>query len=272
MRQKLLVTGWAPQWGFSDPAPGELGEFGGDKIFQGGDHAGVYLRIGDHSCSAIHLFFACFKLGFDQGDDTAADAEEPWDRRQDQSQADEGAVGHRDIEGRGVWGELIEGEAPGVGAFPRDDPRILSEFPGQLSVSHIHGMDGGCAVLEQAIGETSGAGTQVDALTGVDRNGEMLQGVFEFVAASGNVTIPAEQFDRVTVADPIAGFFGGVPVDPDLSGHDGTLGLRTGFAKTAVHQGLIDTGLQLSRESARAGLLRQSPIAGHAVPVWDRLL
>jgi hypothetical protein len=35
---------------------------------------------------------------------------------------------------------------------------------------------------------------------------------------------------------------------------------------------LIDTGLQLSRESARAGLLRQSPIAGHAVPVWDRLL
>ena len=112
-------------------------------------------------------------------------------------------------------------------------------------MSHIHGMDGGCAVLEETISESSGAGAQVDALTGVDRNGEMLQGVFEFVAASGNVTIPAEQFDRVTVADPIAGFFGGVPVDSNLSGHDGTLGLRTGFAKTAVHQGLIDTGLQL---------------------------
>lgn len=89
----------------------------------------------------------------------------------------------------------------------------------------------------------------------------MLQGVFELVAASRNVPIPAEQLDCVTVADPIAGFFGGVTVDSDLSGHDGTLGLRTGFAKTAVHQSLIDAGLQVLEESARVEVLRQSPIA-----------
>lgn len=112
-------------------------------------------------------------------------------------------------------------------------------------MSHIHGMDGGCAVLEQAIGESSGTGAQVDALTGVDRNGEMVQGMLEFVAASGNIPIPAEQLDSVTVADPITGFFGGVPVDSDLSSHDRSLGLRTRFAKTAVHQGLIDASLQV---------------------------
>ena len=113
-------------------------------------------------------------------------------------------------------------------------------------MSHIHGMDGGCAVLEQAIGESSGTGAQVDALTGVDRNGEMVQGMLEFVAASGNIPIPAEQLDGVTVADPITRFLCGVSVDSDLSGHDGSLGLRTRFAKTAVHQGLIDASLQVS--------------------------
>ena len=229
------------------------------------------LRIGDHSGSAIHLLFACLKLGFDQGDDAAADAEKAWNGRQDQSKADERAVGHRDIEWRGVGRELIEGQAPGVGAFPHNDPGVLSEFPGQLSVSYIHGVDGSCAVLEQAIGESSGAGTQVDTLTGVDREGEMLEPVLELVAASGNVPIPAEQLNSVTLADPIAGFFGRVTVDADLSGHDGTLGLRTGFAKTSVHQNLIDAGLQMLTESARAGVLRQSSIVWRDQLLWDRL-
>ena len=139
-------------------------------------------------------------------------------------------------------------------------------------MSHIHGMDGGCAVLEQAIGESSGAGAQIDALKGADRNAEMLQSVFELVAASGNIPIPAEQLDGVALANPIAGFFGRVPVDSDLSGHDGSLGLRTRFAKTAVHQGLIDASLQVSWESACAGGLRQSPIAEHVLPIMENLL
>ena len=138
-------------------------------------------------------------------------------------------------------------------------------------MSHIHGMDGGCAVLEETISESSGAGAQVDALTGVDRNGEMLQSVFELVAASGNIPIPAEQLDGVTVADPITRFLCGVSVDSDLSGHDGSLGLRTRFAETAVHQALIDAGLQVSWESACAGGLRQSSIAEHNESPWDRL-
>ena len=99
----------------------------------------------------------------------------------------------------------------------------------------------------------------------------MLERVLELVAASRNVSIPAEQLDRVTVADPVAGFFGRVTVDADLSSHDGTLGLRTGFAKTAVHQNLIDAGLQMLTESARAGVLRQSSIAGRDQLLWDRL-
>jgi hypothetical protein len=53
-------------------------------------------------------------------------------------------------------------------------------------------MDGGCAVLEKTISKSSGAGAQVDTPTGLDRNGEMLQGVFELVTASGNIPIPAE--------------------------------------------------------------------------------
>ena len=88
------------------------------------------LRIGDHSSSAIYIFLACFKLGFDQGDDDAADSEKTRDGRQDQAQAYEGAVGHRDIELRGRGSELIGGQAPGVSAFQRHDPRVLSEFPG----------------------------------------------------------------------------------------------------------------------------------------------
>lgn len=130
VRQKLLVPGWAPQGRFGDPAPGQHGEIRGDEAFQTGDHAGMDLRIGDHSSSAIYIFLACFKLGFDQGDDNAADSEKTRDGRQDQSQAYEGAVGHRDIELRGRGSELIGSQAPGVSAFQRHDPRILPEFPG----------------------------------------------------------------------------------------------------------------------------------------------
>lgn len=116
-------------------------------------------------------------------------------------------------------------------------------------------------MLQQTIGEPSGAGAQVDASGAGDRETEMVESVFQFVTTSGNVAIAGKQLDRIALADPVARLLGGVSVDPDLSGHDGALGLRAGFAETAVYQCLIDAGLQRWTDPATVSVRRQSPIA-----------
>lgn len=182
MSQKLLVSGGAAQGRFSDPTPSQRGEFGGDKGFQRSDDARVDLGIGDDTRSAIDLLLTGLELGFDQRNNAAADPQKSGDGWQDELQADEGTVGHSDVQwSRGS--EVIEGQAPCVGSFQDDHPGVLPEFPRQLSMTDIDRMHRGRSVLEKAVGETSGASTEIDALETLHGQGEVLQCVLKLVAA-----------------------------------------------------------------------------------------
>ena len=69
----------------------------------------------------------------------------------------------------------------------------------------------------------------------------MFQRVLKLMTATADKFVRAEQFDDISLADGIAGFFGGMAVDADLSGHDGALGLLTTLTKTTFNQSLIQT-------------------------------
>lgn len=69
----------------------------------------------------------------------------------------------------------------------------------------------------------------------------MGEGVFQFVAAAAHVAIIGDQFDAITLPHVIAGFAGGLLIEPDLARHDGPLRLGTGFAQPAIHQRLVKT-------------------------------
>jgi len=142
----------------------------------------VDLGIGDDTRSSIDLLLAGLELGFDQRDNAAADPQKSGDGWQDESQADEGTVGHGDVQ-RSRGSEVIEGQAPCVGSFQDDDSGVLAEFPRQLTVTDIDRMHGGRTVLEKAVGETSGAGAEIDALETLHGQGEVLQCVLKLVAA-----------------------------------------------------------------------------------------
>ena len=95
-------------------------------------------------------------------------------------------------------------------------------------------------MLQEAVGEATGAGPEVDASVSPDIESEVPEGVLELVASSRHVTVASVQFQPVAFADPVAGLAGRVPVDPHLSGHDGPLGLGARLAEAPVHEGLVD--------------------------------
>src|SRR5882672_6825426 len=65
--------------------------------------------------------------------------------------------------------------------------------------------------------------------------------MLQLVAATADEFVGTEQFDDVGLPDGVAGFFGGVAIDANLSGHDGAFGLFTALAKATFDQNLIQT-------------------------------
>lgn len=134
------------------------------------------------------------------------------------------------------------GQLPGIGPFEDGDARILSEFPGELAVADVDGVNGSRAVLEEAIGETAGAGAQIKRAGTGHRQDEVKQGMLQFVAAPGHEPFRGDQFQVGIGGGGIAGFAGGLPIDPDLPGEDGGLGLGTGRAEAALDKALVQAG------------------------------
>jgi hypothetical protein len=106
-------------------------------------------------------------------------------------------------------------------------------------VADIHGEDARGTMLQQAIGESSGRGTQVDRIQTIRVEGKMAQGVFELMPAAADIFVAGCDLQNIPIPYPIAGFAGGLAVDPDLPGHDGTLRLLAALRQAALVQGDI---------------------------------
>ena len=84
-----------------------------------------------------------------------------------------------------------------VRLFQSDDARIVTNFPGQLSVTDIHGEDLPGALLKQAVRETSGRSPNVKACPPFTKDPEVRDCALEFCSAATNVTAAGRNGDLV---------------------------------------------------------------------------
>ena len=76
-----------------------------------------------------------------------------------------------------------------VGALQIDHPRVLGKRAGQLTKACLHRVNQRRAVLDQAIGESAGAGSSVDAYAALHRDAEIADGAFQLISALAHVTL-----------------------------------------------------------------------------------
>ena len=148
----------------------------------------------------------------------------------------------------GRWVELAGGEEAGVGSLEEGDAGIGAELVVDLAVAGVDGEDGGGAVLEHAVGEAAGGGSDVGAGEAGDGDGPGGEGGFELEAAAGDVAeVVAEEADDGGVVDEGAGlgglsaFFETLLVDEDAAGEDEGLGALAGGGEGTVNEELVET-------------------------------
>jgi hypothetical protein len=128
----------------------------------------------------------------------------------------------------------------------------VAELLGDLAPASVDGEDAGGAVLQHAVGEAPGAGTDVDAREAGEVDGPVAKGFFELEAAAADVTeIVAEETDGGVGGDGGAGLVDALLVDQDAAGEDKSLGAFAGGDEGAIDQQLVETELGGAR--GRAG-------------------
>jgi hypothetical protein len=146
---------------------------------------------------------------------------------------------------------------------------ILAQFPGELAVADIHGINLFGPRLQQTIGKAAGGRAQIHGGLARDRELKMLEGVFEFVAAATDVFLRRGERELIRGGDGIARFPGGVAVDERLAGHDGALGLFAAFTNAAIDQGLINPNHARSVAGTTGKITRRSGTCQRAVAFPD---
>ena len=216
---------------------------GGDAV--DGELAGFF---GAHDAAFSDVLAAGLKLRLDEQDKLALPGglrrgERGEDGGQDERGGDEGDV-HGDQANR-LGGERVRLEQAGVGALHEGDAGVAAERVGDLAVAGVDGKDAGRAVLEEAVGEASGGGADVQAGEVLDGDRPVGEGAFELQAAAADVAeVVAEQAedgvggDRGSrLVDALDGFFRGA--DQDASGEDEGLGAFAGLGVSSVNEEFI---------------------------------
>lgn len=114
-----------------------------------------------------NIFALQFELGLDEGNDASLLVQNPHHGREDFGQGNEGKVHDRQAD---FLADVVRFHVAGVELFFDDHPGIGAQFPDQLVGAHVHRVNPGRAALEEAIGESAGGSTDVDAgpATGID--------------------------------------------------------------------------------------------------------
>ena len=186
-----------------------------------------------------------FELGFDEDGHASAGAQPLHAGGQDEGQGDEGHVPDHQIDG---FGDEFRRCGAQIDAFEVDDAGIGAQFFVQLVFAHVHGVDAGGAVLQEAVGEAAGAGPGVQTDEAGHVELEVFQDGQQLVGAAADIALLFQQDE-----DRIFGIgmprlvhlerrragrqaFGG---EGDLAGHDEAAGLFTAFGKPLLmHEGI----------------------------------
>ena len=126
------------------------------KVLQ---HLQVHGRVPNNALLA-NLFPAGLELWLNQTGNFAALSQKTVKGRENQLEGNKGDVDRCKIQ---FIRNLLSGQIPCVGALHTDHALIIAQLPIQLAIANIHGIDLLCAVLQHAIRESPGGGTDVGA-------------------------------------------------------------------------------------------------------------
>ena len=171
-----------------------------------------------------------------------------------QCNGDEGEVGHYQIE-RGA--ELGRISVADVGSIDDLHPVVAAKALVDLTVAHVDGDDTGRTSLQQAIGEPTRRGADIDGAASFHSDGESLDCVIELVAAASDIPLRiADEVHRFIRSDKCARLWIGHGSNPHPALRNGAL--RSGAAAQELATN------QLGVETAAIG--QSSPPAWLAMP------
>ena len=116
----------------------------------------------------------------------------------------------------------------------------LPQAPVQDSMPDVDGKNAGGPVLEQAIGETAGGGSNIGAGLALGGKSEGLQGCLELLAAPGYEPRSAFDRDRRRCGHFLGGLQRDLPIEANLPSDDQTLRLAPAFRQPALDQSNVE--------------------------------
>ena len=141
------------------------------------DHAGDRQRYADEKCGKFvkHLLMqpriphdtafadltlTDLELRFDQRQDGGVRLHKLKDSRYDNSEGNKRNVDRDEVD---RFADGFKGQVADVGPFEDSNARVLSQFPRQLAIADIDGVNFVRAVLEEAVGETARGRAHIEA-------------------------------------------------------------------------------------------------------------
>ena len=98
--------------------------------------------------------------GDEANDGTVLRVEHRHDRRDYEGEADEGDIEDREVD---HFGHVIGAEVADIELLPADDAGIAAQLPDELIGADVEGVNFRRPVLQQAVGESAGAGADIHA-------------------------------------------------------------------------------------------------------------
>src|SRR5579871_194219 len=193
-----------------------------------------------HNPALTHQTLAGFKLRLDQYNHLPTRLEQRNRGRQNERHRDEADVAGEEIH---PLANLLEHQLTRVDALVHDHPRIRAKRPRKLADADIDGMHPRRARLQQAVGEASGRGTDIQTNCAADVDMEMLECARHFVAAATHIRWRFHECERAIRLDRAPGLVRLLPIDQHIARHDERLGLLAGFDETAFHEQAVQAGL-----------------------------
>jgi len=190
-----------------------------------------------HDSPAGDFFFRQFELRFDQHDHISVFFQQSKNGREDGSQRNKTDI--RDRQRKSFW-EIGRLEVAGVDALGGDDAGVLADFPVELAVADIVGVDAGGTVLQEAVGEAPRGGSDVDAGApgGIDAEGR--QGGFQFQPATADEFFLGFHGDGGFGRYFCPGFRRGFPVHQNLARQNQALGFFSRFSQASFDEKLVE--------------------------------
>lgn len=106
----------------------------------------------------------------------------------------------------------------------------------ELGAADIDGEHGLSAMLEEAVGEAAGGGTEIEAAPAGDINFEGSERGFEFFASAADVALRLDEFDGRGGFEERGGLHERLGADTRTAGHDEAAGAFAGFGEATFDE------------------------------------